>query len=79
MCVCNTCIDRGLTDTSRKSINMLSYSSSILAFMELFAVLIVLIFTVNNNSKSLGLAGLAIWFICNVLFGVYYCRVIKQD
>lgn len=34
VCICNTCIERGLTaDSQRRNINMLSYSSSILALM----------------------------------------------
>lgn len=80
VCVCNTCIDRGLTaDSNRKSINMLTYASSILAYMELFALFILLAFTKTRSAVGLGVSGLLIWIICNVLFAVYYCKVLRDD
>jgi hypothetical protein len=47
--------------------------------MELFALFIVLAFTHTPSSKGLCIAGLAIWIICNILFGVYYFTVLKKD
>lgn len=80
VCVCNSCIERGLTaDSQRRNINMLSYSSSILAIMELFALFVLLALTFNATSRGLAVAGLVLWLICNVLFGVYYFKVIKND
>lgn len=47
--------------------------------MELFALFVMVALTFNATSRGLGLAGLGLWVLCNVLFGVYYCRVIKND
>jgi hypothetical protein len=47
--------------------------------MELFALFIVLAFTVTKSSKGLCIAGLLIWMICNILFGAYYFTVMKID
>lgn len=70
-----------MTDSSpsRSNINILTYSAVILAFMELFAVFIAIAFTTTQSTKGLIITGLVIWIICNILFGVYYCKVVKND
>lgn len=75
------CIEKGLTDSSpsRNNINILTYSVVILAFMELFAIFIVIAFTFTQSTKGLIICGLVIWIICNILFGVYYCKIVRKD
>lgn len=47
--------------------------------MELFALFIMIASTYTASSRGLGIAGLLLWVICNVLFGVYYFKVIRND
>ena len=35
--------------------------------------------TFTITSRGLGIAGLLLWILCNVLFGIYYCKVIRKD
>ena len=67
-----------MTDTSRKNIHLLTYSSSILAFMEIIAVIIVIALS-TSDTRYVGFGGIGLWVLANVLFGVYYCKYLKND
>lgn len=47
--------------------------------MELFALFILLAFTQTKFAVGVGVAGLALWILCNVLFAVYYCKALRND
>ena len=74
----NACINRNMTDSQRKHINVLTYSSSILAYMEIIAIIIVLALT-TSDIIALGIVGMVIWIIANILFGIYYFKVVRND
>lgn len=76
-CVCNGFVTRNMTDHSRRHIQMLTYSSAILAYMELFAVLLVVVLTTSGN--VVGYVGLGFSILANCLFAGYYCVVIRND
>lgn len=68
-----------MTDVKRRNINTLTYSSAILVYMEIFALSIVLAFSAVSASIGLIVAGLLIWLVANILFGVYYMLVMRHD
>ena len=68
-----------MTEFKRKHINTLTYSSSILAYMEIFAVALILAFTPEAIPKGLCIAGLIIWLITNIIFALYYFIVMRND
>ena len=76
--VCNGCINRNLTDTSRKHIHLLTYSSSILSYMQIIATIIVIALS-TSDTLFVGYAGLGIWVLANILFAVYYFKYLRND
>jgi hypothetical protein len=75
----NKLIDFGFTSEMRNRIHLLTYSSAVGPYVELFAILIVLIFTMTASSKALIIAGLVLWVVCNLIFAGYYFTVIRGD
>jgi amino acid permease len=39
----------------------------------------MLAFTFNTDSIIVGVAGIVIWVICNILFSIYYAKVMRKD
>ena len=68
-----------MTDQKRRNINALTYSSSILAYMEIFAICILLALSQTQTSRGLAVGGLILWLITNIIFGLYYLLVIRHD
>ncbi len=47
--------------------------------MELFALLVLLTSSFTRESVGLAVGGLVLWVLCDVLFGVYYYKVMRKD
>ena len=46
--------------------------------MEIIATIIVIALS-TSDTRFIGFGGIGIWVLANVLFGVYYCKYLKND